>query len=857
MPPPPEPVPEEPAAPRPEVDPRFLTVTPEEAGALVRREPSYALFPLKPGAKRPASGLRWPRLSSFDPKIVESTWAKYGTDGYGGVGIDTGKSRIVVVDVDGPISDELHAALTEVPTLIWSSATRAQPHYVFRQREEPGDIIGCPRLEGADVKGVGGLIARSSRLPLSEPGIEPALIPDKLLDILKEASHTIATTGTTILGAAYVTRDDLTDWLDRTRIHPDVSTAASEAFIETKLKEFADKVASGVARRSAARDVSLGMCIEAAAGLYNARDAHDRLQSVYRASRVSDPLGRNMGDPEKGWTETRRNDYSAMWRGALSRVLADWYSADIQRTQIRVGIVPDERLARVWENLLSPKKKRKKPKATRNFPVVVEPYVTRADTYPSGKPKMRESAKFGPLGELAATIAEKSEAPFEPLLAHALAYWGVWCGGGWRIVAAGQHTCDVWAVIVAPTSTVKGRANRSVRPVFDYGSMGMVPRTDAPALETGLASGQALIQMFRPYVPVRGVTAHAALAALGEAVTMKEEEDDGETENEWPDPRLLLIETEMGAMLSKMNSAGSASSILSQTLRQAFDRTALGNVTVARGIESVHPFAYHLGVVGHITPEELVATLSETDTYAGTTGRFLWFASDRHQLLSEGTDMYPDLWTKARQQLFGPTGIPEKFEGAGGDIPRGSGPGDGSNPLVPPVIRHVTWTPEAQEKWNEVYPFLASPPKRDMLVDAVAARGTGHVARLSLALWLSIRPDLATTIPTSGVFPAIPLDVLEAALAIWDYCSDSAWQLFGLRTGDIIFDRFLKAVHEAGPKGLSAHDQREISDRYKDYRTRAIDRGLVAVERRESEEGGRPAEVLVSRGHQQGRKKAK
>ena len=45
---------------------------------------------------------------------------------------------------------------------------------------------------------------------------------------------------------------------------------------------------------------------------------------------------------------------------------------------------------------------------------------------------------------------------------------------------------------------------------------------------------------------------------------------------------------------------------------------------------------------------------------------------------------------------------------------------------------------------------------------------------------------------------------LQAALAVWDYCSASASHLFGDSTGDLIADRIREAL-EQSPEGLSKH----------------------------------------------------
>jgi hypothetical protein len=51
--------------------------------------------------------------------------------------------------------------------------------------------------------------------------------------------------------------------------------------------------------------------------------------------------------------------------------------------------------------------------------------------------------------------------------------------------------------------------------------------------------------------------------------------------------------------------------------------------------------------------------------------------------------------------------------------------------------------------------------------------------------------------------PQISLPHLEAALAVWSYCEDSAAQIFGDLLGDTVADAILVALRSAGPDGMS------------------------------------------------------
>ena len=342
------PVPEFPVAPTPvappepdiEFDdpggPSFMVVSPSEAAALVRKE-GWAIFPLVPGEKRPVPGMSWTETSSNDPEVVEQVFAKWGKryGGRCGVGLDTGKSGLVVVDVDGPISEELAAVLEQNPTLTWASATKGKPHHVYTASTNYDEQVGCPRMPGADVKGVRGLIARSDRPIIRD--VKPVSLPKSLFNLCRKAA---ATSGGGDERLPWASVADLDAWLDEVAESRIEDPVAQQKLLDIKRGEFTDKVERGMARRSAALDVSLGMAIEAAAGLYSGRAAYETLLDDYRESREDpDARFRHRGtDPEKGWTPARAADYRMMWRGAVAKIVDHDYDDSIVEQRKRLFI---------------------------------------------------------------------------------------------------------------------------------------------------------------------------------------------------------------------------------------------------------------------------------------------------------------------------------------------------------------------------------------------------------------------------------------------------------------------------------------------------------------------------------------
>ena len=77
---------------------------------------------------------------------------------------------------------------------------------------------------------------------------------------------------------------------------------------------------------------------------------------------------------------------------------------------------------------------------------------------------------------------------------------------------------------------------------------------------------------------------------------------------------------------------------------------------------------------------------------------------------------------------------------------------------------------------------------------AATSRAEAQVLRLS-----AIYAALDST-------PVITLPHLQAALAVWDYCYDSAALLFGMSTGDPVADRIREAI-ESSLDGLMSKNQ--------------------------------------------------
>src|ERR1044072_8907370 len=200
------------------------------------------------------------------------------------------------------------------------------------------------------------------------------------------------------------------------------------------------------------------------------------------------------------------------------------------------------------------------------------------------------------------------------------------------------------------------------------------------------------------------------------------------------DKRLFLRESEFASVLPRQ---GRDASVLTATLRELWDE---GNARVMnRKHNALCATDAHVSLVGHITPEELMQRLSITDLANGYANRFLFVCVRRSKDLADGGNLLErDVNTLVMK------------------IQRAKQFAEG--------VREMKRDEHAAELWRAGYPRLVE-DKTGMLGKAVA-RARAQVLGLSC---LSALLDCSS---------AVRRQHLEAALALWQYCEDSAHYIF-------------------------------------------------------------------------------
>jgi hypothetical protein len=266
------------------------------------------------------------------------------------------------------------------------------------------------------------------------------------------------------------------------------------------------------------------------------------------------------------------------------------------------------------------------------------------------------------------------------------------------------------------------------------------------------------------------------------------------------DRRLLLLSEEFASVLQVL---GREKSHLSSLLRCAWDSGHL--LTLDR--QPMQATGTHISLVGHITQHELTQHLHRTESHNGFANRCLWTCVRRTQCLPEGGSPKPDELSGIARELR------RILNWA-------------SLAAHQPFCRDQS----ARELWNDSYEVLSQ--ARPGLYGAATSRAEAQVLRLSV---------IYAVLDCS---PVVAPAHLQAALAVWDYCSASAALLFRAPTGDAIANRIRQALDQA-PEGLTRKEIRALfhghasSERIDVALEKLMSQGLAASQT--SPGRGRPA----------------
>jgi hypothetical protein len=398
----------------------------------------------------------------------------------------------------------------------------------------------------------------------------------------------------------------------------------------------------------------------------------------------------------------------------------------------------------------------------------------------SAWPTMEACAFTGLVGDFVEIIGPHSEAdPVALLLEFLIAFGNVIGRQAHCVAEADYHAFNEYAVLVGTTS--KGRKGSSwghVRQIFRQAAADWVETR----LQSGLSSGEGLIWAVRDGSPKKK---KGEPPDLGIA-----------------DKRLLVMETEFSSTLKVLAREGNT---LSATMRNAWDNN--GTLRTLTKSSPAQATGAHISIIGHITKDELLRRLDDTEAGNGFGNRFLWACVRRSKELPEGGAPDQHRLNELAQHLSQSV----LFAKTQGTLRRDA---------------------QATRRWAEMYHELSA--EKPGLMGAMIARAEAHVLRLSGVYAVM---DLSNT---------ITLAHLDSAYAVWRYCEASAQYIFGAALGDPIADTLLRFMR-GSKDGVS---RQEMNDHLGGHRSSAqIARALQKLselglaEWQQLQTGGRPVEM--------------
>lgn len=396
-------------------------------------------------------------------------------------------------------------------------------------------------------------------------------------------------------------------------------------------------------------------------------------------------------------------------------------------------------------------------------------------------PELQPAALEGLAGEIVNALQPITEATPAAMLTTVLATFGAMCGRHAHVnVGSKQHFPNIFVVVIGATAKArKGTSAAAVRPILMHSDDPSDPFFPGRQL-AGIQSGEALIR---------------AVAQSGDAAA------------EFPDQRILVYEEEFGRLLTV---AGRRDATLSATLRTAWDGDEITRDTVKETTRATHP---HVGIVAHVTRDELLSKMGKDDASNGYANRFLHVYSER-----KSVHPIPGRLHSRVEKDFGDR-LAERlaFARSAGEVGRSA---------------------DFVQAWDAVYRIVEYMPSSGGFFDSLSARAPAHLLRLSLIYAL---------LDGSRVLEGRHL---TSALALWEYCESTVAHVWGASLGDAKKDKLYRALRAAGDEGL---DRTQVTSLFSnnlgkevlDALTESLTfPGLARMEQRPT--GGRPRQVLIA-----------
>lgn len=405
-------------------------------------------------------------------------------------------------------------------------------------------------------------------------------------------------------------------------------------------------------------------------------------------------------------------------------------------------------------------------------------------------PTPSEAIFHGLAGSFAKFATKGSEADPIAVLATHLSRFGAEVGSNPHFLAGDNQRCCINAVLVGQSSKArKGTSTVPIRKLFERTESDLIP----PQFSAGpLSSGEGLVYALRDerkdwIVDKKSGSGQWIVADPG-----------------IEDKRLFVLDQEFAGALSCTKREGNT---LSTIIRALFDGGKVEPLTKTNKISATNP---HVCIVTHITLHELHKKLDSVEAFNGFANRFLWVCVRRPQLVPFPQALDEVELGNFRAEIFAAI----RFAQQQGEL---------------------QFSEQAKGLWGKIYPKLAA--DRPGLLGAVLNRAETYTLRLALTYALLDQSS------------QIDVPHLQAALAFWDYCEQSAKFIFGDTSADPTERKILTALDSCkGMDGRELHGVFSNNLRKKDM-DRAISNlvveGKITIESvKPTQGGGRPKKIF-------------
>ena len=354
-------------------------------------------------------------------------------------------------------------------------------------------------------------------------------------------------------------------------------------------------------------------------------------------------------------------------------------------------------------------------------------------------PELEGPAMHGISGDIARLATERTEVdPVAVLVTHI-----VWAGaafGRTKFLRVGDdaHHGRLFAALVGDSSRArKGSSTGSVIRVW----------RKAEALD--------------PTIPILKIT-HGPISTGEGIIFAVRDGESGSGDGEESDPgvqdkRLLVLETEFGAVLKALQRPGNTASAI---LRAAWDGNDISPLTKNSRITASAP---HVSIVAHVTRFELNSLLSQSDVVNGLANRVVWLCVRRTRQVPNPAPMRDEDVDRIGRELARLTRHAHAKNDRRGE---------------------VVLTNQAADFWAHIYPEVSQ--DRDGVLGHLTARAEAQVLRLALTFTQLDGLDM------------IGQEHLEAGLALWRFSADSTALIFGDRLAAPGAEKVLAAL-QGGP----------------------------------------------------------